>query len=313
LLGGFIIFFNFVKSENLKSLPMKTLILREATPLSPQDCFMIFKRVKDEFSFPLHTHAEYELNFIENGAGAKRIVGDSVEEIGNLELALIANSNLEHAWFNNKCTSTEIHEITIQFHADLLNESLLKRRQFHTIQEMFDKAACGITFSEETILKVKDRLYSLATHPEGAYSVLVFFEILCDLSLSPIRELSSHTFTQDDQNYDSRRIKRAYSFMQENYEKDIRLADIASQVGMAEVAFSRFIKQRTGRNFVDSLNDIRLGHATRMLIDTTHTVAEIGYACGFNNLSNFNRIFKRKKGCTPSEFREDYKETKFFL
>lgn len=292
---------------------MKTSILREVTPLSAQDCFMIFKRVKNQFTFPLHTHAEFELNFIENGAGAKRIVGDSIEEISNLELTFITNPNLAHAWFDYKCTSPEIHEITVQFHADLLNESLLKRRQFHTIQEMLDRAMCGITFSEEVIKKIKDRLYALATNPEGAYSVLAFFEILYDLSLSPMRELSSHTFSNDDQNYDSRRIKRAYSFMQDNYNKDVRLGDVASQVGMAEVAFSRFIKQQTGRNFVDSLNDIRLGHATRMLIDTTHTVAEIGYTCGFNNLSNFNRIFKRKKGCTPSEFRDGYKETKFYL
>lgn len=292
---------------------MKDTILREVTPLSPRDCFMIFSRVKTQFTFPVHVHAEYELNFIENGKGAKRVVGDSLEDIDDLELALITGSNLEHGWLNHKCVSDEIKEITIQFHGDLLNEHFLQKNQFRSIKEMFEKASCGVVFSRKAIEDIKDSLYSLASEPEGMHSVLKFFAILYDLSLSPMRELSSRSFNVHEQNYNSRRIERAYNFMLENYNNEIHLSDVAGLVGMTEVAFSRFIKQRTGRNFIDSLNDIRLGHATRMLLDTTHSVAEISLTCGFNNLSNFNRIFKKKKGCTPREFRENYKESKYFL
>jgi AraC-like DNA-binding protein len=292
---------------------MKDSILREVTPLSQRDCFMIFSRVKRQFTFPVHVHAEYELNFIENGAGAKRVVGDSIEDIDDLELALIAGSNLEHGWLNHKCNSEEIKEITIQFHGDLFNEQLLQKNQFRSVKEMFEKASYGVAFSRKTIEEIKDSLYSLASEPEGAHSVLKLFGILYDLSLSPIRELSSRSFNAHEQNYDSRRVERAYNYMLENYNKEVHLGDVAGLVGMTDVAFSRFIKQRTGRNFIDSLNDIRLGHATRMLVDTTHSIAEISLVCGFNNLSNFNRIFRKKKGCTPREFRENYKESKYFL
>ncbi len=292
---------------------MKDTILREVTPLSPRDCFMIFSRVKSQFTFPLHVHAEYELNFIENGKGAKRVVGDSLEDIDDLELTLITRSNLEHGWLNHKCASDEIKEITVQFHDDLLNEHFLQKNQFRSVKEMFEKASYGVVFSRKTIEDIKDSLYSLASEPEGMHSVLKFFAILYDLSLSPMRELSSRSFNVHEQNYNSRRIERAYNFMLENYDKEIHLSDVAGLVGMTDVAFSRFIKQRTGRNFIDSLNDIRLGHATRMLLDTTHSVAEVSLTCGFNNLSNFNRIFKKKKGCTPREFRENYKESKYFL
>jgi AraC-like DNA-binding protein len=75
---------------------------------------------------------------------------------------------------------------------------------------------------------------------------------------------------------------------------------------MSDVAFSRFFKMRTGKTFVDTLNEVRLGHASRMLIDTTQSINEIAYRCGFNNMSNFNRIFKKKKKCTPKEFRLEY-------
>jgi len=82
---------------------------------------------------------------------------------------------------------------------------------------------------------------------------------------------------------------------------------------MTDVSLSRFLKQRTGRTFVDTLNDIRLGHASRMLVDTTHSIAEIALLSGFNNLSNFNRIFMKKKGATPSDFRNKYRNSKFYL
>ena len=292
---------------------MNDSILREVTPLSHQDCFMIFSRQKEQFTFPIHVHAEYELNFIENGANSQRVVGDSIEEIENLDLVLITNSNLEHTWLNHKCNSPQINEITIQFHADLLNEQLLQKNQFRSVKEMFDKAMYGIVFPQETILNIKQRLYSLASESEGAHSVLKLFSILYDLSLSPMRELSSRSFKTNDNNYDSRRIERVYNFMLENYQNEIKLSDAADLVGMTEVAFSRFMKKRTGRNFIDLLNSIRLGHATRMLVETTHSIAEISMLCGFNNLSNFNKIFKKKKGCVPREFKKNYKESRLFF
>jgi transcriptional regulator GlxA family with amidase domain len=72
------------------------------------------------------------------------------------------------------------------------------------------------------------------------------------------------------------------------------------------------MKKRTGKTFTDSLNEIRVGHASRMLIDSTTTVAEIAYQCGFNNISNFNRIFKHKKRFTPKEFRSSYIDNRLF-
>ena len=78
---------------------------------------------------------------------------------------------------------------------------------------------------------------------------------------------------------------------------------MAELIGMSESAFSHFFKKRTNRNFISYLNDVRIGHATRMLFETTDRVAEIAFQSGFNNISNFNRIFKKSKGQNPSEYR----------
>ena len=86
------------------------------------------------------------------------------------------------------------------------------------------------------------------------------------------------------------------SYIDANYKKEIRLNDLAALVGMTPTAFSRFFKLRTGRSISDYVIDVRLGHASRLLVDSTTSVAEICYECGFNNISNFNRIFKKEKG-----------------
>jgi transcriptional regulator GlxA family with amidase domain len=118
--------------------------------------------------------------------------------------------------------------------------------------------------------------------------------------------LSDATFSNAELSYNSRRIDSAFEYMNQNFQKNITLTEVSKLVNMTDVSFSRFFKTRTGITFMDSLLELRLGHASRLLIDTTQSVAEVAYNCGFNNISNFNRLFKKKKGCTPKEFRESY-------
>ena len=127
--------------------------------------------------------------------------------------------------------------------------------------------------------------------------------ILHELSISPdIKTLSDATFINTQFNYNSRRIEKAFQYMNHNYDRSVTLGEVAKLVSMTDVSFSRFIKKRTGNTFIDTLNEIRLGHASKMLIDTTHSVAEISYNCGFNNISNFNRIFKKEKRLHTKRF-----------
>jgi transcriptional regulator GlxA family with amidase domain len=172
----------------------------------------------------------------------------------------------------------------------------------------------GIVFPQETILKVYNQLDSLSSENTGFYSVLKLLTILYELSISPdIRTLSSSSFARTGTTTESRRVNKVQKYINENYKNEIHLNDMADLVNMSPASFSRFFKLRTGRSLTDYITDIRIGHATRMLVDTTTTIAEIGYSCGFNNLSNFNRIFKKKKACSPKEFREQYRKKKLVI
>lgn len=282
-------------------------IFREVTPLSSEDCFVVFDRTKSNFTYPVHIHPEFEINFIENAKGSRRIVGDSIEEIDDLELCLIGNDKLEHGWIDYNCKSDEIHEITIQFHRDLFLESLLNKKQFQSLQVMFENAKKGIVFSNKVIEQVKDRIKALVNKSNAFDSVIELILILHELSNDKAsRILSNSTFTKETDTADSRRVQKVITYLQKRYQEEIRLNDVAKYVGMSEAAFSRFMKKRTGRNFIEYLNDLRLGIASRQLVNTTKSIAEISFESGFNNISNFNRLFKKRKGLTPKEFRENY-------
>ena len=280
--------------------------MREITPLTQGDCFILFSRVKSEFDFPLHYHDEFELNFIQNGKGAKRVIGDHIAEIDELELVLVG-PNLQHGWFTHRLKGQQLKEITILFHRDLLDEKFLQRNQMSFIKQMFEKSLRGILFSRETAQALTPRLMAL-TKKHGFDSVLELISILHDLSISRnMRILSDTTFNHMESfSYKSRRIHSVMEYLNRNFQKDVSLSEAAKLISMSEVAFSRFFKMRTGKTFVDTLNEIRLGHASRLLIESTQTINEIAYQCGFNNMSNFNRIFKKKKNCTPKEFRLEY-------
>ena len=289
-------------------------IIREITPLSDRDCFYVVNRRKSEFTYPIHYHEEYELNFVENAPGVRRVVGDSAEIIGDYDLVLITGKNLEHAWEQHDCTSKDIREITIQFAPDLISPQLRNKNQFASIVHMLNRAQCGLSFPLQAVMKVYNQLEKLATEEQGSYAVQDFLSILYELSLfEDARTLSTTSFAKIESVSDSRRVQKVQAYINEHFRKEIRLVTLAEMVGMTPVSFSRFFRLRTGKTLSEYIIDIRLGAASRLLVDSTRTVAEICYDCGFNNLSNFNRMFKRKKGCAPKEFRENYHKKKIII
>ncbi|MDR2005395.1 MAG: AraC family transcriptional regulator [Prevotella sp.] len=285
-------------------------VIHEVTPLSGKDCFYIADRHKTAFTYPIHSHADFELNFTLNAAGVRRIVGDSIEVIGDYDLVLITSENLEHVWEHHECTSQNIREITIQFSSELFFGNFLQKNQFSSIRYMLEIAQKGLAFPVETIMRVFYLLDNMASGQQGFYAVIKFLEILYQLSLNvkDARILSSSSFAKVELRTDQKRIGKIQEYINENYRESIKLDQLADMIGMTSVSFCRFFKLHTGKSPIDYIIDTRLGYASRLLADSSKTVAEICFECGFNNISNFNRIFRKNKHCTPKEFRENYKK-----
>lgn len=289
-------------------------IIHEITPLMGKDVLYIADRHKKEFTYPIHNHSVYELNFVENAKGVRRIVGDSQEVIGDYDLCLITSPDLEHVWEQNECHSDDIREITVQFDFSMSDETLFGRNPYASITRMMQEAKKGLSFPLQAIMKVYGMLDTLSSVKDDFYAVQQFLTILYELSrCENARTLASSSYAKVTVEDDSRRILKVKNFISKNYMDELRLPELASLAGMSSSAFSRFFKLHTGRNISEYIIDLRLGYAARMLVDTDKCISEIGFDCGFNNLSNFNRIFKKKKGCSPSEFRESYHKTRIIV
>lgn len=287
-------------------------IQREITPINDEDLFIVLNHPHARFDYAAHFHSDYEINLVLNSRG-KRIVGDCVAEYRDLDLVMVG-PNIPHRWVSED-DNGNAHVVTIQFHKETLEYPIINKKIFHPVKELFTNSFYGIEFSDETKVAMKDTLLNLS-HKQGAESALEFFRILYLLSVSSNQKFLLEGSSKMDfaiRESKSRRINKVITYIQEHFQEDITLSAVAESVGMSESAFSHFFRKRTNRSFIDYLNDIRIGHAAKVLYETTHTIAEVCYSSGFNNISNFNRIFKRKKGQTPSEYRMNIQKimTKF--
>ncbi|MDR1557167.1 MAG: AraC family transcriptional regulator [Tannerellaceae bacterium] len=294
-------------------MPDQVDILEEITSLSAEDCFWVMQRVRNSFTYPLHIHPEFELNYLENASGAIRIVEDSVEEIGDLDLVLIAGGS-PHAYSNHKCKFEGTTEMTIQFYRSMF-DSLINKRHFKTIKVMFENAVHGLIFSRQMIIQIRPKLKMLSGEaPDSFRNFLILVEILKNLSLDgAARRLNASDKIKKFSHIDSDRLERIMLFLHENYHRPVTLTSVADLINVSESSLTRFLKKWTGKTFIDNLNDIRISEAACRLIDTSDSVAEICYKSGFNNLSNFNRAFRKRKSLTPTEYREKYAHSRFMV
>ena len=172
---------------------------------------------------------------------------------------------------------------------------------------MLERAQRGLAFPEPAIQILREDIVNLAQSNDSFASVIRLWNLLYRLSLvEGARELSSSSFVNAQESKEDLRVTKIKNYIAANYMKDISVQGMANMIGMNVDAFSRFFRNKTGRTPNRYLNEYRLGIAARMLLNTKYSVSEVGFACGFNTICHFNRLFRESKGCTPSEFRERF-------
>jgi AraC-like DNA-binding protein len=288
-------------------------IYKEITPLKPHDTFVIIDSVSNGFDYPIHNHPEYEINLV-LGMNGVRIVGDSTERYTDIDLVFLGPF-LYHKWDGDK----EMQEagkpyrvITIQFAIDLFNGSMLQKEKFRKIKQLLSESARGLHFTGTTVPKVAEEMIKL-TEESGFNSVVQFFNLLeIFANATEYTTLSSLGFSPILPKINNSRIQLAYSYIMEHFQKpELRISDVASFVNMGDSAFSHFFQKFAFRSFTLFLVDLRIGHACKLLLDTDLTVAQISDASGFNNLANFNRLFKKYRNSAPLSYKKQYIEKNF--
>ncbi len=282
-------------------------IITEIVPIHSASGFYAVERKKTSFDYPVHRHDAYEINFLYGCKGARRIVGDSIEELADFDLVVVG-PGIEHGWEMHNCQSRDMREFTIQFAPNFFVDTYLIDNKLDHMLKLLKLSSNGVAFGIETVLHCFHRLERVIAEEDPFDKMFALHKLIdCLAKGKDMRVLSSATFSNAYTTNDSRRITKVQKYIAEHVTEKIRLIELANLAGMTESSFSRFFKLRTGLSVSEYIMNMRLGVATRRLVDTQMTVSEICYECGFSNVSHFSRCFREKKNCSPSEFRAMYK------
>jgi AraC-like DNA-binding protein len=259
---------------------------------------------------PLHFHNFCELVWVEKSFG-KRIVGDHIDNFEDGDLVLMG-PNLPHIWQNDeqfygkrkgvRATATVIY-FPVEFLINLSDEQNI----IQPTQELINRSARGLKFKGITNQKVA-HILSTISEKAGLKKIIQFLEAIEILSQSKEYEyLASVSFKNLYDEKDTNRINTIYNFLVRNFHRDIHLEEVASLCNMSPNAFCRFFKSRSQKSLTQFLNELRVGHACKLLQNEDYSVSDVCYECGYNNLANFNKFFKQITFKTPSEYRKNIK------
>jgi AraC-like DNA-binding protein len=264
--------------------------------------FRVEERRIARFDAPWHFHPEVELTYIVASSG-RRFVGDSIEPFAAGDLVLLG-PNLPHFWHNEgrRRKTERAHSIVVQFRPDFLGGAFLEKPELAPVRRLLVRAQRGLAFSSARLAPAVARLRALP-RLHGIEALASLLQILGLLAAAQARPLATGAEAPQLDLKAESRLSRAYAFMLARFRDPIRLEEIARAAAMSPAAFSRFFKRSTRRNVSTVLNELRVGHAARLLQETDRSVAVIALESGFPTLSNFNRRFRELRRCTPTEFR----------
>ncbi|MBV8879199.1 MAG: AraC family transcriptional regulator [Planctomycetaceae bacterium] len=277
---------------------MKARIERVSTDAAAS--FLCRRRVDARFGFFWHFHPEVELTYIVRSRG-RRFVGDSIEAYDDGDLVLVG-PNLPHTWSSDPGRKGRHEAVFCQFPLPLL-----KAPELGGVERLLERSSRGLRFTGRTQKSVARRMEGL-DRLQGLGRLAALLEILDELARSKdARPLSGRRFVQAPRSADAERIDRVCRFLNGRCLEGVSLAEAAGVAHLSIPAFSRMFRRATGRTLVEYLNELRTGLACRALIETERPVSDIAWDSGFNNLSNFNRRFRRLKGMSPREYRRAFR------
>jgi AraC-like DNA-binding protein len=268
----------------------------------------IFKDSVDAYFNPhWHFHQEFQISFIKKGFGT-RFIGDHVQpfKVGDL---VFTSPNLPHLWRSDESYFKEDSKLStrglvIYFDSKLLSKSLLVKQEFYKINKLVENATRGLEFYGETQKKV-GKIISSIGQEKGFRRIMKLMKILDLLSNSKeYNILASPGYTNVLRGDDAEKMHIVYDYVMTNFKTKIALEEIASILNMTTTSFCRYFKPRANKTFTRFVNDIRIGHARKLLLEDNLTISQISYECGFNTLSNFNKQFKSIVLMCPYEYRK---------
>jgi AraC-like DNA-binding protein len=266
--------------------------------------FVCKRRADPRFEFHWHVHPEIELTLILRSRG-RRFVGDSIEDYREGDLVLLG-SDLPHTWRSDPGRRGRHEAVVVQFGTSFLGRDFFGRPELGPVRRLLERAGRGLLFTGRTQRAAARDLGSLPDLDPYRRVVALLGTLGVLAASREARPLSSRDFVPTLRRAEPQRIDRVCRFVNDRFAERLPLADAAALAHLSVPAFCRFFRRATGKTFTAYVNEIRVGHACRLLVETDQTAAQAAFASGFNNLSNFNRRFRELKGMSPREFRRSF-------
>ncbi|NJM94912.1 MAG: AraC family transcriptional regulator [Cytophagales bacterium] len=267
-----------------------------------EDYPFLFNRFdQPKLDYPLHYHtAEHELT-LTLGCHGTRIVGDHLANFGQQDLVMVG-AGLPHAWYAHQTLPGAV-VMVVQFHQSLL-DGLAERAFAQDLHKLVKDAGSGLLFEQEDINRVLPQFERL-TNERSLDNYALLIQLLGALAqrCRPI-VLASDTYRFRGNPQEHEQFERVHHFLLQHFERPLRLQEAADLLHLSSSAFSHYFHRRTGKSFSRFLTELRVSKACQLLRDSRLSVAQIALECGFQNLSNFNRLFKKTKGCSPMGYKK---------
>lgn len=278
--------------------------------LSGKKTIQIKKLEMNSLTSPFHFHNLCELVWVEKSYG-KRIVGDNIGNFEDGDLVLMG-PNLPHIWLNDKAFQQElkgnsVKATVIYFPPDFLLNLTDEQDILNPTADLILRSARGLRFYGDTSKKVIKILANIS-EKDGFKKIIQFLQAIEILSISSeYNYLASLSFENLYDEKDTTRINKVYQFLMQNFQRDISLKEVADLCNMTTNSFCRFFKSRTQKSLTRFVNELRIGHACKLLKDEENSIADVCYQSGYNNLTNFNKFFRSITGKKPSEYKNQLK------
>jgi AraC-like DNA-binding protein len=281
----------------------------QKSPIPASRVFVIKELEEPYFDPNWHFHPEYQLFVVLEGTGT-RFVGDHIQRFQAGDL-VFTGPNLPHLWRSDQeyfvpDQPLSTRGIVIYFHEDFLGTNLLQKKELLEIRQLLEKARRGIQFFEQTSISIQKHMRKLVTAPSFR-SFLRLLEILQELAQSSDYQLlASPSYSHSLKKSDTDRMNRVYDYIMEHFNHKITLQEVADLAHMTPSSFSRYFKQRSNKTFSQLISELRIGHASKLLLEEDLSILDICFQSGFRTLSNFNRQFKEIHGLSPTAYRRAF-------
>ncbi len=254
------------------------------------------------FTMPWHMHDFYELTLILNGCGT-RIVGDSIDSFYPEDLLLLG-PRLPHVWKDDLLESTgPARAISLQFASSFPDAELLAAPQMRCISRLLEQAGRGLLLTGPLKTLTRDKIHFLLGC-DGVRQLLLILEILADIAESgEYVQVASEGYVTPEA-AETQRWTRINGYILKHFRRSLPANELAQVARMHPSSLGRYVKRTTGMTLPQYINEFRIGHACRLLAIDNRPVVEICFECGFQNLSHFNRCFRRSKEASPTEYRK---------